>query len=82
MWTVCLRAYEEKYSGRAMITLYQLTTNANARLTNMATSYALSCGHSVCWNEPATGLLDVNISETWFEFIIFIKKYKHFISFR
>ena len=37
MWTVCWRAHEEKYNNRAMITLYQLKTNANARLTNMAT---------------------------------------------
>ena len=48
MWTVCSRAYEEKYNDRAMITLYQLKSNANARLTNIATSGALSRGHSVC----------------------------------
>ena len=33
-WTVCWRAPEEKHSDRAMITLYQLKMNANARLTN------------------------------------------------
>ena len=54
MWTVSWRAHEEKYNDRAIITLYQLKTNANARLTNMATSDALSRGHTVCWNEPAT----------------------------
>ena len=32
--TVCWRAPEEKHSDRAMITLYQLKMNANARLTN------------------------------------------------
>ena len=62
MWTVCWRAHEEKYNDRAMITLYRLKTKANARLTNVATSNALSRGHSVCWNEPATGPLGVNIS--------------------
>ena len=48
IWTICWRAHEEKYNDRAMITLYQLKTNANARLTNIATSGALSRGHSVC----------------------------------
>ena len=69
-----------------MITLYQMKTNANARLTNMATSDALLRGHSVCWNEQwAFRLLDSSCifrsSEMWFEVIIFIKPYNHFISF-
>ena len=50
-----------------MITLYQMKTNANARLTNMATSDAFLRGHSVCWNEPATGPLSVSISASRFK---------------
>ena len=80
VWTVCWRAPEEKHNDKAMITLYQLKTNANTWLTNMAASDALPRSHSLCWNEPATG---VNISasrfkshfrssEMWFEVIIFI----------
>ena len=53
-------------------------------------SDALLRGHSMCWNEPATGSLGEKIrppysscifrsSEMWFETIIFIKPYKHFI---
>ena len=83
VWTVCWRAPEEKHNDRAMITLYQLKTNANARLTNMAVSGALPRDHSVCWNKPATDPLGENIwlldssctfrsSEMWFEVIIFI----------
>ena len=67
MWTVCWRAHEEKYNDKAMITLYQLKTNANTRLTNIATSGALSRGHSVCWNEPAAGSLGENISASRFK---------------
>ena len=54
VWTVCWRAPVEKHNHRAMITLYQLKTNANARLTSLAASDALPRGHCVCWNEPAT----------------------------
>ena len=61
VWTVCWRAPEEKHNDRAMITLYQLKTNANARLTNMAVSGAFPRDHSVCWNEPATDPLGENI---------------------
>ena len=50
-----------------MITLYQLKTNVNARLTNKAASDALPRGHSVCWNEPAMGPLGVNISDSRFK---------------
>ena len=64
MWIVCWRTPEDKHNNRAVITLYQLKTNANARLTNMAAS---DRGHSVCWNEPATGPLDVNISASRFK---------------
>ena len=85
VWTVCWRAPEENHNDMAMITLYQLKRNANARLTNMAASDALPRGHSVCWNEPATGPLGVNISscifrslEMWFEVTIFIKPQKTF----
>ena len=67
MWTVCWRAHEEKYNNRVMITLYQLKTDANAQLTNRATSDTLSSGHSVSWNEPATGPLGVNISASRFK---------------
>ena len=52
-----------------MITSYQMKTNANARLTDMAASDAdaLLCGHSVFWNEPATGPLGVNIAAFQFK---------------
>ena len=33
VWTVCRRAPDEEDSDGVMITLYQLETNANARLT-------------------------------------------------
>ena len=62
VWTECWRAPEDKHNDRAMITLYQLKTNANARLSNMVASDALLRGHSVCWNEPATGPLGMNTS--------------------
>ena len=62
MWTICWRAHEEMYRNGAMINFYQLKTNANVRLTIRATSDALSRGHNVSWNEPATGPLGVNIS--------------------
>ena len=57
--TVCWRAPEDKHNDRAMITLYQLKTSANARLANKAASKAdaLLRGHSLLWNEPATGPL-------------------------
>ena len=61
VWTEYWKAHEEKYNDRAMITLYQLKTDANAWLASMATSNALSRGHNVCWNEPATSPLGVNI---------------------
>ena len=43
------RAPEDKHNDRAMITLYQLKTSANARLANKAASNAdaLLRGHSV-----------------------------------
>ena len=61
--TVCWRAPEDKHNDRAMITLYQLKKNANVPLANIAASDAdaLLHGHSVFWNEPATGPLGVNI---------------------
>ena len=36
-------------------------------LLNMAASDARPRGHSVCWNEPATGPLGMNISASWFQ---------------
>ena len=57
VWTVCWRAPEDKHNDRAMITLYQLKMNANARVSNMATPDALPRGHGKCWNEPAKGPL-------------------------
>ena len=47
--TVCERAPEVKHNNRAMTTLYQLKTNVNARLANMAASDAdaLLRDHSV-----------------------------------
>ena len=72
--TVCWRALEDKHNDRAMSTLYQLKTNANARLANMAASDADAPlrGHSVFWNEHATGPLGVNISA--FRFKLHLKK--------
>ena len=67
VWTVCWGAPGEKHSDRAMITVYQLKTNVNALLTNMAASDALLRAYSVCWNEPATGPLGVNISASRFK---------------
>ena len=58
LWLIC---GQEMYRNRAMIIFYQLKTNANVRLTIVATSDALSRGHNVSWNEPATGPLGVNI---------------------
>ena len=57
--TACWRALEDKHYDRAMSTLYQLKTNVNAPLANTAASDAdaLLRGHSVFWNEPATGPL-------------------------
>ena len=66
VWTVCWRAPLDKQNDRAMITLNQLKTNANARLTNKAASDALLRGHNVCWNETAAGPLGVNISASRF----------------
>ena len=77
MWTVSWKAHEEKYNDKAIITLYQLKTNANTRLTNMATSDALSRGHTVCWNEPATRPLGVNISASPFK--LHFKKFGNMI---
>ena len=57
VWTSCWRAPEDKHNDKAMITSYQLKTNANARLNNMAASDTLLRGHSVCWDETATGPL-------------------------
>ena len=42
MWTLCWKAHEEKYSDRPMITLYQLKTNANARLLQFTVHNATS----------------------------------------
>ena len=67
VWTVCWRAPKDKHNDRAMITFYQLKTNANARLTNMAALDALLRDHNVCWNERATGPLGVNISASQFK---------------
>ena len=67
VWTEFWRAPEDKHNDRAMITLYQLKTNANAWLTSMVASDTLLRSHSVCWNEPATGPLVVNISASRFK---------------
>ena len=77
--TVCWRAPEDKHNDRAMITLYQLKTNANAWLANMAASDADAPlrGHSVFWNEHATGPLGVNISA--FRFKLHLKKFGNVI---
>ena len=56
--TECWRAPENKHKDWAMNTLYQLKTNANAKLANIAASDsdALLWGNGVFWNEPATGV--------------------------
>ena len=63
VFTVCWRAPEGKHNDRAMITLYQMKTNANAWLANITVSHvnALLHGNGVFWNEPAKGFLGVNI---------------------
>ena len=38
----------DMHNDRAVITLYQLKTNANARFSSMAAFDALLCDHSVC----------------------------------
>ena len=93
MWNLYWRAPKDKCNDNAMITLYQLKTNINAQLTKKAAFDALLRGLSMSWNEPPTSPLGVYIfwlldsscffrsSEMWFEVIIFIKPYKHFISF-
>ena len=60
LWLMCGLYVEEL--PRTSTTWYQLKTKANARLTNMVASDALLRGHSVCWIEPATGPLGMNIS--------------------
>ena len=62
--TECWRAPENKHKDWAMNTLYQLKTNANAQLANIAAfdADALLRGNDVFWNEPATGHLGVKIS--------------------
>ena len=67
VWTVYWRAPEEKHNYIAMITLYQLKTNANVQLTHTAASDALRRCHSMCWNEPTTGPPGVNISASRFK---------------
>ena len=67
VWTVCWRAPVDKHKDTAMITLYQLKTNANARLNNMAASDTPLRDHSVCWNELATGPLGVDILASQFK---------------
>ena len=48
VWTVCWRAPEDKHNDWTMVTLNQVKTNANARLTNIAAPDAILRGHSVC----------------------------------
>ena len=40
VFTVCLKAPEDKHNDRVMIPLYQMKTNANAWLANMTVSDA------------------------------------------
>ena len=67
VWTVYWRVPEEKHNDIAMITLYQLKTNANVQLTHIAASDALRRCDSMCWNEPTTGPPGVNISASRFK---------------
>ena len=81
VWTVCWRAPEEKHNDGALITLYRLKTNANARLTNIAASDALLRGHSLWTLRFLDSSCIYGSSEMWLEIIICNKPYKHFISF-
>ena len=77
----CWRAPEEKLNDGALITLYQLKTKANARLTNIAASDALLRGHSLWTLRFLDSSCIYGSSEMWLEIIICNKPYKHFISF-
>ena len=89
VWTVYWRAPEDKHNDIAMITWYQLKTNANVRLTNIAASDALRRGHSMCWNEATKGPpgvwtfrpLGSNCILRSSRLLFFVKPYKHFTSF-
>ena len=81
VWAVCWRAPEEKLNDGALITLYQLKTKANARLTNIAASDALLRGHSLWTLRFLDSSCIYGSSEMWLEIIIFNKPYKHLISF-
>ena len=84
VWTEYWKAHEEKYNDRAMITLYQLKTDANVRLASMATSNALSRTHNVTPRCEHFGFsIWAAFSEVrkCDEVIIFIEPYKHFVSF-
>ena len=81
VWAVCWRAPEEKLNDGALITLYQLKTKANARLTNIAASDALLRGHRLWTLRFLDSSCIYGSSEMWLEIIIFNKPYKHLISF-
>ena len=81
VWAVCWRAPEEKLNDGALITLYQLKTKANARLTNIAASDALLRGHRLWTLRFLDSSCIYGSSEMWLEIIICNKPYKHFISF-
>ena len=76
------RAPEDKHDDIVMITLYQLNTNANALVSNMAAPDALLRGHRY---EPATGPLGANISASRFKLHfrsseIWFKAEAHYLS--
>ena len=87
VWTVCWRAPLDKHNDRAMISLNQLKTNANARPL-MLFCVVTTCVEMKPLPVPLVWifrLLDSTCiyrnSGMWFEVTVFIKPYKHFISF-
>ena len=73
LWLICGLYVEELTRKSTMIVQWLLYTNWRRKqmrgLPMWLLPNALSRGHSVCWNEPATGPLGVNISASWFKLL-------------
>ena len=71
LWLICGLYVEELTRKSTMIVQWLLYTNWRRKqmrgLPMWLLPNALSRGHSVCWNEPATGPLGVNISASRFK---------------
>ena len=68
VWTSCWRAPEDKHNDRAMITLYQLKTNANARLNNMAASNTIV--KQICFPYGNVLFLSLfSLSKNWMHYV-------------